>query len=228
MNKILTIGHRGAKGHAPENTLLSFKTALAFGVDGIELDVHLSADQEIVVIHDDTINRTTNQVGMVNSMTLKDLKSAKIDNHLEIPTLCEVLDLIDKKCFVNIELKGAHTTEAVLKIIEHYISEKNWNYNHFLVSSFNWVALLDLHLLNPKIPLGVLTESDLDLALAFAKFIEAKSIHPYYHLLTHEKTTQIQDEGFQVLTWTVNEPEDIQKIKSFHVNGIISDFPDRI
>ena len=228
MNKILNIGHRGAKAYAPENTLLAFQKAIAFGVDGIELDVHLSADQEVVVIHDDTINRTTNKNGTVSSMTLKALKSATIESDLEIPTLSEVLDLIDKNCIVNIELKGNHTGEAVSKIIEHYILEKNWHYDHFLVSSFDWVALLDLHLLNSKIPLGVLTEYDLNLALAFAKFIAAKSIHPYYHLLTPEKTIELQEEGFQVLTWTVNEPEDIQKIKSFHVNGIISDFPDRI
>jgi len=96
MNKILNIGHRGAKAYAPENTLLAFQKAIAFGVDGIELDVHLSADQEVVVIHDTTINRTTNQNGTVSSMTLKDLKSATIESDLEIPTLTEVLDLIDK------------------------------------------------------------------------------------------------------------------------------------
>jgi glycerophosphoryl diester phosphodiesterase len=228
MNKILNIGHRGAKAYAPENTLLAFQKAIDMAVDGIELDVHLSADQEVVVIHDDTINRTTNQNGTVSSMSLKDLKSATIESDLEIPTLCEVLDLINKNCIVNIELKGKNTGAAVSKIIEHYILKKNWHYDHFLVSSFDWIALLDLHLENPKIPLGVLTEYDLDLAITFAEFIEAKSIHAYHHLLTPEKTTQIQDKGFQVLAWTVNEPEDIQKIKSFHVNGIISDFPDRI
>jgi glycerophosphoryl diester phosphodiesterase len=82
--------------------------------------------------------------------------------------------------------------------------------------------------LNSEIPIGVLTKTDLELALAVAKFIQAKSLHPHFHLLTKENTVRIQEKGFLVFPWTVNEPEDIKKIKSFKVNGIITDFPDRI
>lgn len=225
---MLKIGHRGAKGHALENTLISFQKAIDIGVDGIELDVHLSSDEAIMVIHDETIDRTTNGKGFVNKLSLQELKAFQIENQHTIPALIEVFDLVDKRCFINIELKGNRTAKQVTDLIEHYIAEKNWNYSHFLISSFNWNALQEVHLLNEKIPIGVLTQTDLNLAQAFAKFIKAKTIHPYYHLLTKENTMQMQNDGLQVFPWTVNEMEDIQKIKSFNVNGIISDFPERI
>ncbi|MFC6876382.1 glycerophosphodiester phosphodiesterase [Flavobacterium myungsuense] len=225
---MLNIGHRGAKGYEPENTLLSFQKAIDIGVDGIELDIHLSSDGAIMVIHDETLDRTTNGKGFVNELSLQKLKTFQIEKENTIPTLIEVFDLVNKRCFINIELKGKGTSKPVINLIEHYIEEKNWNYGHFIISSFNWSALQEVRKWNAKIPIGVLTHTDLDLAIAFAKFIKAETIHPYFHLLTKENTIKMQNEGFKVFAWTVNETEDIQKIKSFHVNGIISDFPDRI
>ena len=225
---MLKIGHRGAKGHAPENTLISFQRAIELGVDGIELDVHLTSDLQLICIHDDTLDRTTSGTGLVNSFTLSELKAVRIENLYEIPTLEEVLDLIDKKIFINIELKGKNTAKPVAAIIEHFIKEKNWNYYHFIVSSFDWNALQEVRSLNPEIAIGVLTETDLALAIGFADFIKANSIHPYFHLLTQEYSALMQEKGFQVFPWTINEQEDIHKIKSLKVNGIISDFPDRL
>lgn len=228
MAAILNIGHRGAKGHLPENTLISFQKAIDFLADGIELDVHRSADGVIIVIHDETVDRTTNGQGFVNEMALKELKALRIDNQYEIPTLNEVFDLVNKQCFINVELKGSGTAKPVVKLIEQYVTAKNWSYNNFLVSSFDWVSLQEVNNLNPEIPIGVLTHTDLDLALAFADFVKAKTIHPHFHLLTKENTIEIQQSGFDIFTWTVNEREDIEKMKSFRVNGIITDFPDRI
>jgi glycerophosphoryl diester phosphodiesterase len=225
---MLKIGHRGARGYEPENTLISFKKAIDMHVDGIELDVHLSADGEIMVIHDETVDRTTNGKGFVNQLSLPELKRLLINKEHTVPTLTEVLDLVNQKCFVNIELKSYETADKVVDLIEKYILEKNWNYSHFLVSSFDWNALQQVTFLNSEIPIGVLTETDLELAFAFAKFIQAKSIHPYFHLLTPENTVRLQEKGLQVYPWTVNELEDIKKIKSYNVNGIITDFPDRI
>ncbi|SEA62910.1 glycerophosphoryl diester phosphodiesterase [Flavobacterium gillisiae] len=225
---MLKIGHRGARGYEPENTLIGFQKAIDLHVDRIELDVHLSSDGEIMVIHDETIDRTTNGKGAVNQFSLPELKRFQIEKSQCIPTLTEVLNLIDQRCDVNIELKSYDTADKVVDLIEKFIAEKNWNYSQFVVSSFDWTALQQVALLNWEIRIGVLTETDLDLAVAFAKFIQAKSIHPYHHLLTAENTAQLQEKGFEVFPWTVNEPEDIKKIKSFNVNGIISDFPDRI
>ena len=224
---MLKIGHRGAKGYEPENTLISFEKAIAMGADGIELDVHLSIDGHLIVIHDETIDRTTNGKGAVNQLTLQELKSFKINNKQEIPTLEEVLDLVNQRCFVNIELKNQDTAEKVVQLIEHYISDKKWNHSQFVVSSFDWNALQQVRFLNENIRIGVLTETDLDLAISFARFLKAEALHPDFQLLTNEYTSKIQEKGIQVIPWTVNEMDDIQKIKSFKVDGIITDFLDR-
>jgi len=225
---MLKIAHRGAKAYEPENTLKAFQKALELNSDGIELDVHLSADGHVMVIHDETIDKMTNGKGFVNTLSLPQLKSFLIDGKHEIPTLREVFDLVDKKCLINIELKSAETLNKVVSLIEEYVGKKSWNYDHFIVSSFDWNALLEVHNLNQDIPLGVLTETDLNLALAFAETIKVKAIHPYYHLLNSENVLQMQEKGFLVLPWTVNIEDDIQKVKSYKVNGIISDNPDKI
>jgi glycerophosphoryl diester phosphodiesterase len=225
---MLKIGHRGARGYEPENTILGFQKAIELHVDQIELDVHLSSDNELMVIHDETIDRTTNGKGFVNQFSLQELKDFRMEKEQQIPTLSEVFDLIDQKCSINIELKSYETADKVVELIEQYVLEKKWKYNQFLVSSFDWNALQQVAFSNPEISIGVVTETDLDLALAFAKVIQAKSIHPYFHLLTIENTASMQEEGFQIFPWTVNEIEDIERIKRYNVNGIISDFPDRL
>src|SRR5688572_11377286 len=126
--KILNIGHRGAKGHLPENTLASFQKAIDLGVDGIELDVHLSKDGEILVIHDETIDRTTNGKAIVKQHSLDVLKTYRIDHQFEIPTLAEVFDLVNRKCLVNVELKVGETAKPVVDLIEKYVLEKGWEY----------------------------------------------------------------------------------------------------
>ncbi|MNK40560.1 Glycerophosphoryl diester phosphodiesterase [compost metagenome] len=225
---MLKIAHRGAKAYEPENTLQAFQKALDLNSDGIELDVHLSADGHIIVIHDETIDRTTNGKGLVNDFTLAELKSFLIDGKYQIPTLNEVFDLVDKRCLINIELKGLGTAPKVVALIEEYISKKNWNYDHFIISSFDWNMLEETSNLNSKIAVGVLTEENLDSALAFAEKIKAKAIHPDFNLLNEENVKEIQEKGFLVLPWTVNSEEDIQKVKSYNVDGIISDNPDKI
>ena len=219
---MIKIGHRGAQGYVAENTLASFEKAMALDVDGIELDVHLSLDGEVMVIHDKTIDRTTSEKGLVKNFTCVELKK------LEIPTLNEVLDLINNNFLVNIELKSNDSVEKVIEIIDFYISEKKWNSENFIISSFDWKLLLKVKSLNKDIKIGVLTEENLESAITFAKKIEAFSINPYFKLLTAENVQIIQNEGFQIHTWTVNSPEDIIFVKSLQVDAIISDFPDRI
>ncbi|HNP31763.1 MAG TPA: glycerophosphodiester phosphodiesterase family protein [Flavobacterium sp.] len=219
---MLKIGHRGAKGYVAENTLASFQKAIDLNVDGIELDVYLCKSGELVVIHDDTIDRTTSGKGFVKDFSAQDLAT------FGIPTLASVFELVNRKCFINVELKAYETADKVAELIEHFVSEKNWDYADFVVSSFDWNALQQVHFLNDKIRIGVLTNTDLDLAMAFAKFIKAYSVHPYYHLLTTKNVRQMQSKKFKIYPWTVNEPEDIIFVKSLQVDGIISDFLDRI
>ncbi len=227
MKKLLNIGHRGAKGHLPENTIASFRKAIALGAHGVELDVHLSSDGEIIVIHDETIDRTTNGKGVVKDHSLEVLQTYQIDRQFRIPTLAEVIDAIDANYLINIELKAGETAQPVVDLLEKYALEKGRKYDQFLISSFDWVALEKVRGLHAEIPLGVLTSTDLELAVGFAKYIKAETIHPYFHLLNAENTREMQ-QNFKVFTWTVNEFEDLQKIKSFGVDGIITDFPDRL
>jgi glycerophosphoryl diester phosphodiesterase len=219
---MLKIGHRGAKGYVAENTLASFQKAIDLNVDGIELDVHLSSNGEIMVIHDETIDRTTNGNGFVKDFTSVELKQ------LGIPTLTEVLDLMNHNFFVNIELKSNDSAEKVIDLIEKYVTENNWDYENFMISSFLWTNLEIVSQRNKKIKIGVLTEDSIEIALAFAKEVKAFSINPYFKLLNPENVKLMHNEGFQIHTWTVNSPEDIIFVKSLPVDGIISDFPDKI
>jgi glycerophosphoryl diester phosphodiesterase len=215
---MLKIGHRGAKGHAQENTLASFQKAIELGVDMIELDVYHSSDNIPMVIHDKSIDRTTTAKGLVAAHT------AEMLQHLGVPTLNEVFNLVQTKCDINIEIKNFETVDSVL----HLLNTSSFPKNKLLISSFDWNALQEVRFHDNTLSIGVLTETDLKLAIAFAKFIKAYTIHPQYHLLTKENTQQIQSQNFKVFPWTVNEPEDITFVKSLQVDGIITDFPDRL
>ena len=225
---MLKIGHRGAAGYMPENTIESFQEAINLGCDGIELDVHLSLDNEIIVIHDETIDRTSNGKGFVNELNISEIKTFLIDHKYQIPILPEVLAITNQKLLVNIELKSYATADKVVALIEKYVSEKKLNYKNIIISSFDWNALQQVRFLNDDISIGVLTATDLDLALAFATFIKANTINPYFELLNEENVAKIHARGLKIHTWTVNEREDIAKIKLLQVDAIISDFPDQI
>ena len=226
MAAILKIGHRGAKGHVAENTLASFQKALDMGADGIELDVHVCASGELVVIHDFTVDRTTNGSGEVHKMTLAELKKLRIDGEHSIPLLDEVLALVNRKCLVNIELKGRHTAQPVSDFVDNYVKNRKWSYDDFIVSSFQREELLIMHEVNKNIPLGILTQASVTQAWEWAMEFSAKAIHPHYSLLTESNVKKAQQAGLKVYTWTINDTEDIERIKSYHVDGIISDFPE--
>ncbi len=225
---IQKIGHRGAKGFVAENTLESFQKALNLGVDAVELDVHLCASGELVVFHDFTVDRMTNGSGEVHKLPLTELKALKISGKFELPTLAEVFDLIDRKCWINVELKGHQTAQASVEIIEQYINKKGWQYDDFVVSSFQKEELEKVHVLNPKINLGVLTQASVEQALEWADQLSAKAIHPHFSLLTEENCNETVRKGYQIFTWTVNHEDDIQRLQHYKINGIISDFPDRL
>jgi glycerophosphoryl diester phosphodiesterase len=219
---MLKIGHRGAKGYVAENTLVSFAKAIELNVDAIELDVHLSSDGEVMVIHDKTINRTTEATGFVKDSSASELKK------IGIPTLNDVLLYVNRRCTINIEIKEATAAQKVIQIVEKQVNEQNWNYNQFEVSSFIWESLEIISKLNSNIALGVLTEDSIEKALAFAIQIKAKSINPYFKILNTKNVNLLHSNGFKIYAWTVNTPEDLIIVKSLNVDGIISDFPDRI
>lgn len=228
MDKICTIGHRGAKGHAPENTLVSFEKALEMKVDGIEFDVHVCKTGELVVIHDFTVDRTTNGTGAVADMTFTELKTLRIDALFTIPTLDEVVAHFNKNHLINIELKGFGTAEKVCDFVERLVQQDAFTYSNFIVSSFHKNELETAFHCNQKIPLGVLTHGNLAEALAWASAFSAVAIHPHFSLLNSENVVLMRQTGYKIYTWTVNEPEDLLRVKALGVDAIITDFPDRI
>lgn len=225
--KILRIGHRGAKGHLAENTIESIKKALSLGVDGIEIDVHRCASGQLVVFHDYTLDRMTNTSGEISKFTLNQLKRVEVKGHCQIPTLSEVLTFVNNKCLLNIELKGLDTAQEASRLITFFVEKKGWDYSNIIVSSFQKNLLETVFRSNPNIPLGVLTDTNLEKAVNFAKTINAVSIHSDYTMLTEEIVEKLK-EDFKVFTYTVNNLKPIKRIKSYGVDGIISDFPDRL
>lgn len=225
---LLKIGHRGAKGHLAENTLESIQKALSFKVDAIEIDVHRCKTGELVVIHDFTLDRTTNGSGEVAKKSLAEIKALKVEDEFEIPLLTEVLDFIQGKCTINIELKGLNTATATAGIIKKYIAEKNWNYEDFIVSSFQKNELFQIRKLDENVALGILSKASVTEAIELGKLLKASAIHPSLGIITRDNVKASHKAGFNVNVWTVNESDDIQRMREFGVDGIISDFPDRL
>ena len=225
---IQKIGHRGAKGHLAENTLESFQKALDLGVDAVELDVHVCATGELVVFHDFTVDRMTDGSGEIHKLSLSELKKLKIDGKYEIPTLEEVFVLIDRKCWINIELKGHETAEPVWKLMEFFILMNGWEIEDFLVSSFQIEELRRIHFLNTDIRLATLSQASVEQAIDWADELKAYAIHPHYSLLTEENIKLAKQKGYKINVWTVNDETDIERLQSYAIDGIISDFPEKL
>ncbi|SEK82657.1 glycerophosphoryl diester phosphodiesterase [Maribacter orientalis] len=228
MKKPLIIGHRGAMGHETENTLPSIQKAMDLGVDMIEIDVFKIKSGEIVVFHDDTVDRLTNGPGSIEEYNILELKKLIVNGGHQIPMLQDVLKLIDNKVALNIELKGAGTADRVNFIMDYYINKKNWSPENFIISSFNWDELKEMRRLNPDVAIAVLTEENPIDAIPIAKELKAVAINPYFKKLDLEVANQLHDAGFKIYTWTVNEPEDIDAMKKIAVDGIITNFPERV
>ncbi|WP_109302440.1 glycerophosphodiester phosphodiesterase family protein [Aquimarina sp. AU474] len=218
-------GHRGAAGLKAENTIESISEALKFGVNGIEVDVHCCKSGELIVIHDQTLDRTTNIEGAVLDYTLVELQKFTTKEGFLIPTLDQVLKHIDAKCELNVELKGERTALATVRLLEKYIKDTNWQYQDFIISSFDHQQLYDVKKMNPKFKIGVLTEENIDVILPIAKDLDAFSVHPPISSLTKKEVDVAVKQGFKVFVWTVNDIFLIQQSKSWKVDGIITDFP---
>ena len=224
MRNFLCIGHRGAKGIEPENTLRSIRKALELGVHGIEVDVYFAGGQ-LVVIHDETLERTTNGHGKVEEQTYDYLRSLDAGKGEKIPTLREVFDTVDQRAFVNVELKGAHTAEPVFELIGEYLGRKGWGRDEFLVSSFDH---RELGLLKEKgIRLGPLFSERADY-LEVARLLGAYSINIASRLADPSTVAGAHAAGLKTFVYTVNSPAEIEKMRAMGVDGIFTDFPDRV
>ena len=227
---VLRIGHRGSKGYVAENTLESINNAISLGVHGIEIDIFKCLSGELVLSHENNLKRLTGKSGQLEKLTLNDLKDFLVAGKYKIPTLNDVLIKIESPLFVNIELKGSDTAGATSKIVADFSRKTSWTQNHFIVSSFNWNELEKFRSIDNNTPVGVLVNKSISIneAIEFGKKINAQAIHPHYQLLDEITVKKIKNNGFKTFTWTVNNIDDINFMKKIKVDGIISDYPDRI
>lgn len=231
--KPLIIGHRGASAIAPENTLAAFKKALELGADGVELDAKLSRDGEVIVIHDQTYDRTTDGTGKIWELTLAEIKKLdagkKFDSKFageEIPTLEEVFQAVGGKLLINVELTNYATPEdelpeKVAKLVEKYQLNK-----HLIYSSFHPKTLARIRKLQPDIPTGV---------LALPKFAGLVSrgllgrmwapdmVHPFFADINSGYVSRQHSMSRKVNVWTVDDTNDIEAMIALGVDGIITD-----
>ncbi len=223
---MIIIGHRGACGYEPENTLISFEKAISLGVDMVEFDVQKCKSGELVIIHDNTVNRTTNGKGKVENLTLEQLKSFDCGKGQKIPTLEEVLDLINRQVKVNIEIKGKGITKEVYKVINSYLI-KGWSYDDFIVSSFNHKDIYEMQKIDLTIPRGVITSG---FSLRYLKSLGGLKpyiVMHYYRSLTKRFLKTAHEEGVQVFVWTGNNKKVYEKLRKMGIDGVFSDYPDK-
>tara|TARA_B100000459_G_scaffold67017_1_gene36968 strand:- start:199 stop:882 length:684 start_codon:yes stop_codon:yes gene_type:complete len=227
---MLRIGHRGAKGYVAENTFKSIKKAIQLNVDGIEIDVFKCLSGQLVLSHDADLERMTGKSGAIENLTLEELDDYLINKEYKICTLNEILEKIKDPLLINIELKGSDTATTTSEIINDFLVKGTWNIEDFIVSSFNWFELEKFRFFEKDIPVGILVSKSMSIneAIKFAKKIDAQAIHPNYELLNEKTIRKIKNNGFKVYTWTVNDKNKIEYMKKLSVDGIISDYPDRI
>jgi glycerophosphoryl diester phosphodiesterase len=232
----LVFAHRGARRVAPENTLPAFAAALALGADGIELDVQRSADGELVVIHDFTVEKTTNGQGSVAHMTLAELSALDAGGHFSpafqgtrIPRLVEVLDLVGDRCRINLEIKSADPYADDASAAVAALIRARDLYAQVIVSSFNPMSLIKVRHLDPRITLGMLYD---DAMPAFFRAVWAgapirpEAQHPHHGLVDAAYMAWAHTLNAQVNTWTVNEPAEARRLAALGVTTLITDVPD--
>lgn len=232
MTKIFA--HRGSKGTHPENTLASFKEAVRVGSDGIELDVHLTKDGYLVVIHDETVDRTTNGTGEIRNLTLAEIKAMDAGSWFhnkyageKIPTLEEVLLLLTELGFngqLNIELKtDVIQYEGLVEKCLALQSAKDWPFA-IVYSSFNPYTLVELKEANPSQEIGLLFESK-EWADKGDAMLEKESYHPDLKLL--DWAIEWNRNQLPLRVWTVNEDTDINRCFELQIEAIFTDYPEK-
>ena len=228
---VLNIAHRGASGTSPENTLAAFRAAIAAGAVMCELDVQPTRDHALVVIHDDTVDRTTDGQGAVKEMKLADLKrldagvrfSGAARRGEPIPTLDEVFAATAGQCALNIELKSGQVEKEVVALM------RKWNaLATSMVSSFDWGRLARMRELDDAVRIGVLAEKNVQGMFDAAARLSAYAINPRFDLVTAELCDMAHARGRKVLVWTVDAPELMHVLIGWGVDGIMTNYPARL
>ncbi|HWO76213.1 MAG TPA: glycerophosphodiester phosphodiesterase [Bacillus sp. (in: firmicutes)] len=228
----LIFAHRGSSKSEPENTMPAFKKALKDGADGIELDVQLTKDGEVVVIHDEKVDRTTNGKGYVKDYSLQELQKLHVKSQfpvlhkVTIPTLIEVFEWLSRNnLLVNIELKNGvfpyHSLEEkVIQLIRLYRYEQR-----VILSSFNHYSIVHCYQLAPDIETAPIYKSGIYMPWVYAQSIRARGLHPHYLAAPDLMVEESLKNGVSVRPWTVNKEKDIKRLLAIGCSAIITDYP---
>jgi glycerophosphoryl diester phosphodiesterase len=237
LNRTLNFGHRGASHEAPANTVAAFECAAEMGADGVELDVHLSKDRELVVIHDFSLEATTNGHGPVTDKTLPELKALDAGSWFSpafagqrIPILQEVFDTVGHRLLLNLELKArGHRDDGLADAVVRAI-ERNNLFDRIVVSSFSRLALRRVRQINPRIEIGYLYY--LDPLLARRPWphdlARPEALHPWYKMIDERYVRWAKGQGYRIHTWTVDEPAAMRRLADLGVEIIITNRPDTL
>lgn len=233
----INYAHRGASGYYPENTMLAFEKAVELGCTGIETDVHMTRDGYLVLMHDEEVNRTTNGTGYIKDYSLRELRQLDAGKWMnkdfacaEVPTLEELLEFtVDKNIFLNLELK----TDCIwYKGIEEKLLDEIYKYNvndKVILSSFNHYSVYKCRQLDKSIKAGLLYMEGLFEPQLYAKTVGVEAIHPYYPAIDNaELVERVRSAGIMINTWTVNDEKEMKKFLEYKVDGIITNYPDRL
>ncbi len=232
----LIFAHRGASGAAPENTLDAFALAARMGAHGVELDVHICKSGELVVAHDETVDRVSNGTGRISDLNLSELKALNFNRlhpeypFSEIPLLSEVFDLLRPTGLgINIELKNSDIDYPDLERRTLEMAARLFSVDRIIFSSFNHYSMLRMKALDPSLRCGLLYDAALVSPWEYAKKLGMDAIHPRYSevLLFRGECAVAHRAGIQVNTWTVNNPEDIAAVLEEGADTVITNYPDR-
>ncbi|MEM8830329.1 MAG: glycerophosphodiester phosphodiesterase [Cyanobacteria bacterium P01_G01_bin.19] len=221
---MLCIGHRGAMGHEPENTLLSIRKAIELGVDAIEIDLY-NVEDRLVAIHDRDLSRTTNGKGYIDDCSFEYLRSLDAGKGERVPTLKEVLATVDRQVRINLELKGSNTAELAADSILECLNQ-GWRDQDFVVSSFNHYELNQFKKLAPNIDIGMLIYGLPWRYIDLAKELGSNVVVCGLDYVNSRQVENIHQEELQVWVYTVNRPQDINAMQKLQVDGIFTNYPD--
>jgi glycerophosphoryl diester phosphodiesterase len=229
---ILAIGHRGAAGHMPENTMPSFEKALELSADALEFDVALSSDGVPVVIHDDTLDRTTDGRGPVESLSYEELRRLDAGSWKAVPTalpsLADVLAAFASRTLLNLEIKESARRVDLVDACAEMVREHR-AVEQVVFSSFDHDALHLLRHVLPEARIGVLSvAAGIERAFRCAAELRAENLHPPVMLANRAIVDRAHAAGWNVWTWTANSAEIIEEVLRSGVDGVFSDFPERV
>ncbi|MCE5259562.1 MAG: glycerophosphodiester phosphodiesterase [Chloroflexi bacterium] len=233
--KPLIYAHRGARDVAPENTLAAFKAAVSAQADGVECDVSRCATGEIVILHDDRLDRTTNGVGLLSQIAFQALRQLDAGAWFapeftgeRLPTLEELLNLAGNSLRLNIEIKGMSEQDDGLEVEIAGLLRQHGQQDSTIISSFNPFALRRMHTADPEIGCALLYTQDspiYPLLPAVIDKLTLKALHPEFSLVDEAYVTRAHKRGYLVNVWTVNEQDDMLRMINLGVDGIITDHP---